>query len=66
MVVSAWRRVRSHLADERLVVVVAAALSIAFFAWYDAHGLIAAFADARSREIIARRVVVSRTPEALP
>jgi hypothetical protein len=56
------RWLRSHLTDEWLIVLIAVALSIAFFAWYDAHGLTIAFNDARSREMIARRVVMSRTP----
>jgi hypothetical protein len=56
------RLVRTHLTDEWLIVALAAALSIGFYVWYDAHGLIAAFGDARIREVIARRVVVSRTP----
>jgi hypothetical protein len=55
-------RVRSNATDEQLVVALAAILSIGFFIWYDAHGLTSAFNDARIREIIARRVVVSRTP----
>ena len=54
--------IRKHLTDEWLIVALAAALSIGFYVWYDAHGLTAAFGDARIREVIARRVVVSRTP----
>ena len=55
-------RARSKVTDEQLVAILAAILSIGFFIWYDAHGLTSAFNDARIREIIARRVVVSRTP----
>jgi hypothetical protein len=40
----------------------AAALGIACYAWYDAHGMTLAFNDARIRELIARRVLFSRTP----
>ncbi len=61
-VASTRRLIRTHLTDEWVIVALAAALSIGFFVWYDAHGLIAAFGDARIREVIARRVVVSRTP----
>src|SRR6266404_2635695 len=53
-------RVRSRASDEQLIAALAAILSIGFFVWYDAHGLTSAFNDARIREIIARRVVVSR------
>src|SRR5207244_9014997 len=56
----AW--LRSHLSDERAITLLAAALSIGFFIWYAAHGLTLAFEDARSRELIARRVLMSRTP----
>ena len=52
----------SHLTDERLIVGLGVLLSVGFFLWYHAHGVTFAFADARSRELIARRVVVSRTP----
>ncbi len=61
-VASTRRLIRKHLTDEWLIVALAAALSIGFYVWYDAHGLIAAFGDARIREVIARRVIVSRTP----
>lgn len=56
------RRLRGHIADEWLIALLAAMLSIAYFAWYDAHGVTLAFNDARSRELIARRVIMSRTP----
>ena len=56
------RWLRAHLTDEWLVVLLAAILSITFFRWYAAHGLTVAFNDARSREMIARRVLMSRTP----
>lgn len=58
--ISRW--LRAHLTDEWLVVLLAVMLSISFFAWYDAHGLTTAFNDARLREMIARRVLMSRTP----
>lgn len=44
------------------MVLLAAILSITFYRWYAAHGLTVAFNDARSREMIARRVLMSRTP----
>jgi hypothetical protein len=56
------RWLRAHLTDEWLVVLFAAILSITFYRWYAAHGLTVAFNDARSREMIARRVLMSRTP----
>jgi hypothetical protein len=55
-----WRRV--HITDEWAIALLAAALSIGFFIWYERRGLISAFNDARSRELIARRVLMSRTP----
>jgi hypothetical protein len=53
---------RAHMTDEWSVALIAAALSITFFKWYGAHGLTVAFNDSRSREMIARRVLESRTP----
>ena len=53
---------RIRVTDEWWVALLAITLSIVFFARYDAHGLTVAFNDARSREMIARRVVMSRTP----
>src|SRR5260370_36115280 len=50
------------MTDEWSVALIAAALSIAFFKWYGAHGLTDAFNDSRSREMIARRILMSRTP----
>ncbi len=44
------------------MVLLAVILSITFYKWYAAHGLTVAFNDARSREMIARRVLMSRTP----
>ena len=44
------------------MVLLAVILSITFYRWYAAHGLTMAFNDARSREMIARRVLMSRTP----
>jgi hypothetical protein len=55
-----WLRI--HLTDEWLIALLAIALSIIFFARYETRGLTFAFNDARSREMIARRVVMSRTP----
>ena len=60
--VTICRWVRTHMTDEWAVALLAAVLSIGFFAWYDTHGLTVAFNDARIREMIARRVVTSRTP----
>jgi hypothetical protein len=57
-----WGWLRAHTTDERAVALLAVALSIGFFVWYDAHGLTTAFNDSRSRELIARRVLMSRTP----
>lgn len=53
---------RAHLTDEWSVVLLAVILSVTFYRWYAAHGLTVAFNDARSREMIARRVLMSRTP----
>jgi hypothetical protein len=55
-----WLRI--HLTDEWLIALLAIALSTIFFARYEAHGLTVAFNDARSRELIARRVLMGRTP----
>jgi hypothetical protein len=55
-------RLDFHLTDERLIALVAALLSVGFFVWYERRGLTVAFNDARSRELIARRVLMSRTP----
>ena len=60
--VTASHWLRAHLTDEWAVAILAALLSIAFFAWYDTHGLTVAFNDARIRELIARRVLMGRTP----
>ena len=57
---SGW--IRTHLTDEWSVALIAAALSITFFKWYGAHDLTVAFNDSRSREMIARRILMSRTP----
>jgi hypothetical protein len=56
------QRLSFRMTDERLIVLLASLLSIGFFVWYERHGLTTAFADARSRELIARRVLLSRTP----
>jgi hypothetical protein len=53
---------RTHMTDEWSIALIAAGLSIFFFKWYDSHGLTVAFNDSRSREMIARRVLMSRTP----
>lgn len=58
--VHSW--LRAHLTDEWTVALIAVALSIGFYVWYDVHGLTLAFNDARIRELIARRVLMSRTP----
>lgn len=50
------------MTDEWSVALLAVTLSIGFYAWYDAHGVTLAFNDARIREMIARRVLMSRTP----
>lgn len=60
--IRALRWLRTHWKDEWCIAGLAVALSLGAFAWYDLHGLTAAFNDARVREIIARRVVISRTP----
>jgi hypothetical protein len=62
LLTAARRWLRAHLTDEWMVALLAAIVSIGFFAWYDLHGLTAAFNDARIREMIARRVLMSRTP----
>ena len=60
--VTIYRWLRAHMTDEWAVALLATILSIGFFAWYESHGLTIAFNDARSRELIARRVLMSRTP----
>src|ERR1019366_821112 len=60
MRIGRWLHV--HMTDEVWIAAVATIPSIAFFAWYDAHGLTSAFNDARIRELISRRWVVSRPP----
>jgi Dolichyl-phosphate-mannose-protein mannosyltransferase len=50
------------VSDEWAIGLLAGALSIGFFIWFETHGLTTAFNDARSRELIARRVLTSRTP----
>jgi Dolichyl-phosphate-mannose-protein mannosyltransferase len=62
MVRGTFARLRGRLTDEWAIVLLAALLSIGFFAWFAAHGDTLAFNDARSRELIARRVILSRTP----
>lgn len=52
----------AHMTEEWVIALLATILSISFFAWYDVHGLTIAFNDARIRELIARRVLMSRTP----
>jgi hypothetical protein len=56
----AW--LRTHVPDEWWVAALATILSIGAYAWCDLHALTAAFPDAESRQLIARRVVSSRTP----
>jgi hypothetical protein len=48
--------------DERLVVLLAVAVSVGAYAWYASRGLTFGYADALSRMEIARRVLISRTP----
>lgn len=56
------RWLRNHATDVWWVAMLAVALSISSFAWYDAHGYTVAFNDARIRAMISRRVVASNTP----
>lgn len=56
------RWLRDHMTDVWWVALLAIALSIGLFIWYDVHGYTVAFNDARIRAMISRRVVVSRTP----
>ncbi|HEX8996582.1 MAG TPA: glycosyltransferase family 39 protein, partial [Ktedonobacterales bacterium] len=58
---SRWR-FTLRVTHERAVTLLAAALSIAGFAWYSAHGDILAYEDAVSHMMIARRVLFSPTP----
>jgi Dolichyl-phosphate-mannose-protein mannosyltransferase len=60
--VAIGRWLHIHMNDELWIAALAMALSIGSYAWYDVHGLTYAFNDARIRELISRRVVVSRTP----
>lgn len=53
---------RRHLKDEWAIALIAATVSVAAYLWYDAQGVTVAFNDARIREMIARRVLISRTP----
>jgi len=53
---------RLPASDEWRIVWLAALLSVAAYVWYDTQGLTLLFNDARIRELIARRVVSSRTP----
>jgi hypothetical protein len=53
---------RVQLTDAWVIGLLAAALSIGFFVWYETHGLTIAFNDARIRELIGRRVLMSATP----
>ena len=57
-----YRWLQAHMTDEWLVALLAVILSVGAYAWYDAHGVTLAFNDARIRELIARRVLMSRTP----
>jgi dolichyl-phosphate-mannose-protein mannosyltransferase len=61
-VIASGRWLRSYLTDEWSVAILAAILSISCYVWYDRHGMTLDFNDARIREMIARRVLVSRTP----
>jgi len=57
-----WTLPRVHLTDAWVIALLATALSIGFFVWYETHGLTIAFNDARIRELIGRRVLMSTTP----
>src|SRR5438132_11279231 len=52
----------THVTDGQCIAAIAIALSVGAYLWYSAHGLRDAFNDAQIRELIARRVVASRTP----
>jgi hypothetical protein len=58
--ITSW--LRAHRSDTWWIALLAMALSVGFYAWYDAHGMTLAFNDARIRELIARRVLDGRTP----
>jgi hypothetical protein len=58
----ARRWLRLHVRDEWWIAILAIVLSVASYAWYSAHGLNFTFDDSAARELIARRVVASRTP----
>ncbi|HEX6395447.1 MAG TPA: glycosyltransferase family 39 protein [Acidimicrobiales bacterium] len=55
-----WLRV--HVSDTWWVGIIAASVSLAVYAWYESRGMTTLFNDARVRELIARRVISSRTP----
>lgn len=57
-----YRWLAAHMSDEVVIVLLATALSIAFYSWYASHAEISSFNDARIRTMIGRRVLVSRTP----
>jgi hypothetical protein len=57
-----YRWLAAHLADEVLIALLATALSIGFYAWYASHGWTSSLNDARIRTLIARRVLMGRTP----
>lgn len=52
----------AHMTDEWFIVVLATVISVCSYAWYSSRGLTFGYSDALSRMMIARRVVVSRTP----
>jgi hypothetical protein len=65
----AWARVgalgrwaKEHVSDEWCVALVATSLSIAAYGWSHSQGLTTAFNDAQVRQLIARRVLIGRTP----
>lgn len=60
--VTVFRWLRMHVSDTWWIALIAASLSIAVYAWYESRGMTTLFNDARVRELIARRVVSSRTP----
>lgn len=59
----AWSWVRSRrLTDVHFIALIASVLSIAFYVWFAHQGLTLAYADSISHMMIARRVLLSRTP----
>jgi hypothetical protein len=61
-VLLAYRWLRLHVTDAWWIAIIAGCVSVGVYAWYESRGLTILFNDAGSRELIARRVLVSRTP----